>query len=199
MRQMRIMAAACVMLSAAVAVASTYEYDDLHRLTRVTYDDGSAILYEYDAVGNRTLRVINGDPSSVYLETSVDPPSGGEVTRDLPGPWYPLGTPVELTAVPEGLCEFDQWTGDVPEGHESDNPLTITMDAYKSLTASFTLPLGDADCDCDLDMADFAGFQLCFDESPLSPECAIFDLDGDEDVDLDDFELWALALTGPNE
>ena len=31
-----------------------YEYDALGRLTRVTYDNGSSISYEYDPAGNVT-------------------------------------------------------------------------------------------------------------------------------------------------
>jgi len=31
-----------------------------------------------------------------------------------------------------------EWTGDVPSGNENDNPVTITMDADKSITASFS-------------------------------------------------------------
>jgi YD repeat-containing protein len=36
----------------------SYEYDNLHRLTRVTYEEGTQIIYEYDAVGNRTSRLV---------------------------------------------------------------------------------------------------------------------------------------------
>lgn len=37
-----------------------YDYDHLHRLVRVTYEDGSRITYEYDAAGNRTRRTVTG-------------------------------------------------------------------------------------------------------------------------------------------
>ncbi|KPL25656.1 MAG: hypothetical protein AMJ75_00065 [Phycisphaerae bacterium SM1_79] len=60
-----------VVLSAAVAtiagfVAATsinaatiqYEYDSLNRLIRVLYDGKASIEYAYDAVGNRTRRVV---------------------------------------------------------------------------------------------------------------------------------------------
>ncbi|MCK4343252.1 MAG: hypothetical protein KAY37_16180 [Phycisphaerae bacterium] len=135
----------------------------------------------------------------VYLSTHVSPRGSGAVLRNPDQTWYPLGTPVELTAVPDGLCEFDQWTGDVPAGHETDNPLTVTMDGYKSVTAHFAMPLGDVDRDCDLDLPDFAGLQRCFGESPVSDACAAFDFDGDDDVDMDDFDAWAQTMTGPNE
>lgn len=38
----------------------TYIYDDLNRLTEVQYGNGTTIQYEYDQVGHRTLRLING-------------------------------------------------------------------------------------------------------------------------------------------
>lgn len=39
--------------SANVAQAVTYVYDELNRLTQITYDDGTVITYTYDEVGNR--------------------------------------------------------------------------------------------------------------------------------------------------
>ncbi len=42
-------------LASAPAWAITYEYDALGRVTKVTYDDGSYVVYAYDAAGNRTL------------------------------------------------------------------------------------------------------------------------------------------------
>lgn len=35
--------------------AITYEYDALGRLTKITYDDGKIVQYQYDAAGNRTI------------------------------------------------------------------------------------------------------------------------------------------------
>lgn len=37
------------------AWAITYEYDALGRIVRVNYDDGSYVIYSYDAAGNRTV------------------------------------------------------------------------------------------------------------------------------------------------
>lgn len=44
-----------------------YKYDGLHRLTKVTYDDGTTILYSYDASGNRTQRLF-----TVLTDIDVD-------------------------------------------------------------------------------------------------------------------------------
>jgi YD repeat-containing protein len=35
-----------------------YEYDSLNRLSRVTYENGDSITYEYDAAGNITNVVV---------------------------------------------------------------------------------------------------------------------------------------------
>ena len=176
-----------------------YQYDALNRLVQVTYADGAAIVYEYGAVGNRTLRVVNSDAATVYLDVQVDPPCNGSVIRDPDQTWYPFGTPVELTAVGSGACAFVEWTGDVPAGQEHENPLTIIADAYKSITAHLQWLMGDANCDCDLDLADFAGFQQCFDESPVSAECSMFDFDESDAIDLTDFDEFSQVITGPSE
>lgn len=36
------------------AWAISYEYDELGRVVKVTYDNGSYVIYAYDAAGNRT-------------------------------------------------------------------------------------------------------------------------------------------------
>ena len=36
-----------------------YNYDTQHRLSKVIYDDGTRIAYNYDASGNRSQRVIS--------------------------------------------------------------------------------------------------------------------------------------------
>jgi hypothetical protein len=58
----------------------------------------------------------------------------------------------------------------------------------------------DPDGDGDLDLADFAGFQVCYTgESgpPADPACAQFDADGDQDVDIADFQAFRQLFTGP--
>jgi hypothetical protein len=63
----------------------------------------------------------------------------GGTTDPAPGDYiYDEGTQVDVTATPDNGYRFDGWTGDVPAGHENDNPVSITMDSDKSITANFT-------------------------------------------------------------
>jgi YD repeat-containing protein len=50
-----------------------YIYDELNRLKRVEYGDGSAIEYTYDSAGNRA--------TSVCIRIAVVSPNGGESWR----------------------------------------------------------------------------------------------------------------------
>lgn len=45
--------------SAIAASDELFEYDNLGRLTKVTYSSGAAIEYSYDEVGNRTSKVVS--------------------------------------------------------------------------------------------------------------------------------------------
>jgi YD repeat-containing protein len=45
------------------AYAARYEYDALNRLTRVLYNETTSIEYTYDAVGNRTRRLVIEPPN----------------------------------------------------------------------------------------------------------------------------------------
>jgi YD repeat-containing protein len=50
---------------------TNYFYDSLNRLTRVTYSDGTAIVYTYDSVGNRLSQVIT-NPAVSQPAVGVD-------------------------------------------------------------------------------------------------------------------------------
>ncbi|MFH0982907.1 MAG: DNRLRE domain-containing protein [Planctomycetota bacterium] len=58
---------------------------------------------------------------------------------------------------------------------------------------------GDFNEDNDVDLADFAEFQVCFGESPVSPGCEPGDMNGTNRVDLLDYALFRAALeaSGP--
>ena len=45
-----------------------YEYDELNRLTKVTYSSGAIVTYTYDDLGNRKTKTVNGG----YLRGDVN-------------------------------------------------------------------------------------------------------------------------------
>jgi len=51
---------------------------------------------------------------------------------------YDWNEEVVITAEPAGGGSFLEWQGDVEEGHETDNPLTIYMDGDKDIKAVFS-------------------------------------------------------------
>lgn len=88
--------------------------------------------HDGEAIGD--LRWATNEPTSVTLTILVDG-SGKVVASPLPvGLTYDLNTTVTLTAIADSNWEFVEWSGDVTG---SDNPVTITLDAAKSVTASF--------------------------------------------------------------
>jgi hypothetical protein len=66
--------------------------------------------------------------------------SHGSVTRNPDQPTFDLGTDVTLTPVPDAGYSFTTWSGNVPAGHETDNPLHVTMDVDRVITAHFVTP-----------------------------------------------------------
>lgn len=52
---------------------------------------------------------------------------------------YEHNTVVKLTAKPFEGYTFSKWTGDIPNGHDKDNPIDIAMDSDKNITAEYTL------------------------------------------------------------
>ena len=70
------------------------------------------------------------------LTIAVSPEQGGTVNLDPPGGVYEAGTVVTLTAVPTVPYAFSGWTGDLSG---TVNPVALTMDAKKTVTATFAL------------------------------------------------------------
>ncbi|MBN1675890.1 MAG: chitobiase/beta-hexosaminidase C-terminal domain-containing protein [Kiritimatiellae bacterium] len=63
--------------------------------------------------------------------------ASGNGTVDLDDGWYTNGALVSLTALPGSNAVLANWTGDVPGGSETDNPLALTMDQARAVTANF--------------------------------------------------------------
>ncbi|MGH7599012.1 MAG: InlB B-repeat-containing protein, partial [bacterium] len=66
---------------------------------------------------------------------TVNTTGSGSVTLNPPGGTYEVGTAVELTATPDAGFQFSGWSGDLTG---STNPATLTMNANKNVTATFT-------------------------------------------------------------
>ena len=69
---------------AAAAQTTRYSYDNLNRLTRVTYANGTIVSYNYDANGNRISEIITGGTGIMQIndngEVSLYP---NPVKKDL--------------------------------------------------------------------------------------------------------------------
>lgn len=63
--------------------------------------------------------------------------NGGQVTSA--DTWCRSGTSASATATPMSGFTFAGWSGDVPAGQEKDNPITVTMNQPRSLTATFAV------------------------------------------------------------
>jgi len=53
------------------------------------------------------------------------------------GGWYTNGTEHSMLATPSNGWFFSRWSGDVPGGSETNNPLALTMDQGRSVTGHF--------------------------------------------------------------
>jgi YD repeat-containing protein len=58
-----------ILTAFAAEAGTTYTYDDLGRLSTVTYDNGRKITYTYDPAGNRT-QVVTEDTGQAALPSS---------------------------------------------------------------------------------------------------------------------------------
>ena len=98
-----------------------YDLSGNQRIVNNVVDIGA---YEYDASLIQRTLTINATNGSV--STNPNPTNGT----------YDDGTVVALTATPATGYQFDGWSGDVTG---TTNPLSITMDTDKTVTATFSL------------------------------------------------------------
>ncbi len=86
-----------------------------------------------DGLHQTLARGLAGTAKSLVIKSI-----NGSVTRSDKGPFYPTNAPVTLTATAEPGHSFVRWSGDVPAGSQTANPLTITMNSNKKVTAEFS-------------------------------------------------------------
>lgn len=105
----------------------------------------SSFIYEFYNALDHAINGITEWPSYDLFENYpteytllISSTLGGGTSPSTGTYTYPSGTHVQITAISDTGYRFTGWTGDFPSGHENDNPITITMDSYKSITANFT-------------------------------------------------------------
>ncbi|WP_052738920.1 InlB B-repeat-containing protein [Pontibacter korlensis] len=74
-------------------------------------------------------------PPEQSFTLAVSATSGGSVAKSPDQASYASGSTVTLTATPQSGYQFSGWSGDASG---STNPLSVTMNADKSITANFT-------------------------------------------------------------
>jgi len=75
----------------------------------------------------------------VSYSITVNVIDSGAVSKNPDKPFYNSEESVTLTATPSTGFHFIGWKGDIAQGHETDNPLRVTMDAHKTITATFEI------------------------------------------------------------
>jgi hypothetical protein len=130
-------------------VSQWYPYGSQVRLTAVPAT-GNYLAFWANAAAGQTnnpliFTVTNANPTVTAVFASfggtqtnaltVIPDGRGQVTLMPPGNRFPLNTNVVLQATPDLGQEFLGWTGAVSG---SENPLVVTMNSNKVITASFT-------------------------------------------------------------
>jgi hypothetical protein len=123
----------------------THEWDLYVNGNRVLEGLGNA----YNNAGFEKFECHASDSGSMYLDnfaaaavpqyalTATTAGAGtGTVSKAPDLAAYYEGSTVTLTATPNADSLFSGWTGDVPTGSEMTNPLVVTMDSTKTLTAN---------------------------------------------------------------
>jgi len=91
-----------------------------------------ATYMKFSRTGNCGLVVPDGNYT---LGLSTSPSTGGNVSKSPIASYYPSGSEVTVTATPESGWKFASWSGDATG---TTNPLKVTMDKNKVITAKFT-------------------------------------------------------------
>lgn len=79
---------------------------------------------------------------SLKCRLTVTTSALGAVTKSPSLGSYDVGATVTLTARPNANSVFTRWSGNVPAGHETDNPLILLMNGAKTLTPLFARQTG---------------------------------------------------------
>ncbi len=122
--------------------AAKYIYDKTYESKFLAEAQGGTGSFEasflkFSRTGNCGIVVPAG---SYTLDLALTPSNGGTVSKSPSASYYSSGSTVKVTATPASGWKFSSWDGDASG---SDNPLTVTMNKNKVITAKFT-PVIDA-------------------------------------------------------
>ncbi|MBV9761656.1 MAG: Ig-like domain repeat protein [Acidobacteriaceae bacterium] len=105
-----------------------------------TWSDGTTSTSDSVTANASTTSYTASFQTQYLLTTSSSPPGGGSVSATVNSSpaaangYYPSGTIVSLTAMPNSLYAFNGWSGTTSS---SSNPLSVTMTAPVNETANF--------------------------------------------------------------
>jgi uncharacterized repeat protein (TIGR02543 family) len=126
--------------------SATYNSGDIVELTATPNSGYAFTSWSGDATGSvNPLSVTMNSNKTITANFTVIPAStftlnvttvNGSVLKNPDLVFYPSGTIVQLTATPNPGYTFASWGGDASG---SVNPLSVTMNSDKNITANFTL------------------------------------------------------------
>jgi parallel beta-helix repeat protein len=80
---------------------------------------------------------LENELTNISIYTLTISATNGSVEKDPNLSTYNHGTFVQLTPKADEGYHFIGWSGEIPIGHEADNPLIVTMDQNRTITANF--------------------------------------------------------------
>ncbi len=124
-------------LSSSSAPSTLTVRPQINALAAGTYSASVRISSSITGVVNKSIGVslTVSAPTAYTLTTTVNPSGSGSVTRNPNYSSYASGTGVTVTANPGSGYIFSSWSG---AATGSTNPITVTMNSNKTLTANFT-------------------------------------------------------------
>jgi hypothetical protein len=115
---------------------SPYDYD--WDTTTVNNGDHTVRAVVCDTIDQTESDKVTATVNNVSTWSLTISAQTGGTTTPVPGTHvYNSGTVVEVQAIHSAGYSFLEWSGDVSSGHETDNPVSITMDGNKSIMANF--------------------------------------------------------------
>jgi YD repeat-containing protein len=178
-------------LSASPVWAATYEYDDLNRLTKIIYESGDYIEYEYDAAGN-IVGVSSPDMTPPVPDVDPLPTISGECAVSIGETEFPTatdntaGTVTGTTTDP--LSYTDQgtyiitWTYDDGNGNKTTQTQTVTVADTEAPEIKSVTAVPNVLWPPDHKMVAVTVEATADDNCDESPECMIVSVNSNQDV-----------------